>query len=982
MRAQTPLTPTVDGTCNANEYTGGNLGAESSRTGYITWNESTLFVCVGGTGLVNASTNMYVVFDTDPVLDNDPRGGNGFTSQATGTGDSGGATYPFSANLVYYVYGTGGADGNATSSGRGLRYVSTGPNGGNASNAGFGSGVQVWRGDSGTEFSVTFADLGVSSASDVRVLFYYANNFGGGSNYANWPTSNNNGTNPTLNDFFGYTLGSNISPAEDQYFSYREGGTSSYTIGNRPFGSIFFFPSSAATYSAFQTGTTIGRYLVVGNNATVRLAGRESALTIGRDLTVRTGGTVNGAENGLGTSGAISVSGGITVAGGVLRGFQGGVSASSLTISGGQVDVNSANYTVSGATTVSGGTLAMVDYSNVYGSLFTGTLTVTSGTFQGSATGGGTPLGAAGTITSTGTVAVSGGTADLRRSALTAPSVTLSGTGALTTGTGNVAVSGTFMQSAGTLNFGTGATSAQNLVVSNGTATLEAGDGVVTLTGDLNASAGTFAVAQADRLVLASSVGSVATVSSDAGISGDYTSQRTFTATNGWRTVGVPFDNQTVASLNGEVHLQGFSDLRPGPTNVMLYSYNPANATNVGNGSEAFVPVPATTSALTAGDGYLMYVFVTRNPSTGVAEAAATRTWAVTGRETGSATLTKTLPDSDPAIPSSAFHLVANPYAGDLDWDAILTASTNLSTTYQVVNPASGQFVSYTQGSGTYAGRYIAPYTGFFVESDADATPTSITFAKSQKSNANVPAVVGKNAAVVALFDVSVRGAELASSPVRLAFANDARTDADRWDARLLPALTQQYAQLALVSGERSLIVEGRAFPSGSESYTLRFATTRAGRYTIEASDFNNVPDAWSIRLSDRATGQTVDLRSTPYTFDTDVAASERFSLVVSPTATSAERPVATTLVVSPVFPNPARTGAQLRLTSPVAGKAHVDLFDVLGRRVARRAVDGLVPGAERTLTVDVIDLAAGSYVVRITTPDGQTATRRLTVVR
>lgn len=77
--------------------------------------------------------------------------------------------------------------------------------------------------------------------------------------------------------------------------------------------------------------------------------------------------------------------------------------------------------------------------------------------------------------------------------------------------------------------------------------------------------------------------------------------------------------------------------------------------------------------------------------------------------------------------------------------------------------------------------------------------------------------------------------------------------------------------------------------------------------------------------------------------------------------------------------PNPARGAVSLLVAYP-PGHATVDVFDALGRRVAR-VFDGETPGGEQHLSLDASRLAPGIYVVRLTA-DGRVATALLSVVR
>jgi len=75
---------------------------------------------------------------------------------------------------------------------------------------------------------------------------------------------------------------------------------------------------------------------------------------------------------------------------------------------------------------------------------------------------------------------------------------------------------------------------------------------------------------------------------------------------------------------------------------------------------------------------------------------------------------------------------------------------------------------------------------------------------------------------------------------------------------------------------------------------------------------------------------------------------------------------------------NPSRAGGSVILTAPVASDVTLELFDVVGRRVAT-LVDGPVVGEQTVRLSDA--LASGVYVLRLTTESGSLA-RTLTVVR
>ncbi|MEM6784056.1 MAG: PA domain-containing protein [Bacteroidota bacterium] len=98
-----------------------------------------------------------------------------------------------------------------------------------------------------------------------------------------------------------------------------------------------------------------------------------------------------------------------------------------------------------------------------------------------------------------------------------------------------------------------------------------------------------------------------------------------------------------------------------------------------------------------------------------------------------------------------------------------------------------------------------------------------------------------------------------------------------------------------------------------------------------------------------------------------------------SPTATEEETTAGTYRLAS-IYPNPVATTAQVGFTLPTAEEARVEVFDLLGRRVAT-LTDGLRAAGEHRVTLDAASLPSGVYVVRLSTP-GARLTERITVVR
>jgi len=276
--AQSNHTITIDGTNDFNS-TNENLGSEAGRTAYVTWNSSSLFIGIEGNPLVATLSNLYIVINNDPVWDDDPRSGNGRSDQPTSDGQ--GATYPFNADVVFCFYGSNSDDGSVQNPAPGDKYTVSG---GSWSGSSISSGVKIIRKTSScTEIEIPFSETGINSSAEFHVIVYAANQSSPtANNFAQWPTGNSNGGNPTLKDFYSYTRESGINPNSGYYYSFRD-DQAGYSIGGSYFGSIYFVPSSSQTYYC-NALIGLGRHLFIGSNATFSMGSNAANLVIDGNL--------------------------------------------------------------------------------------------------------------------------------------------------------------------------------------------------------------------------------------------------------------------------------------------------------------------------------------------------------------------------------------------------------------------------------------------------------------------------------------------------------------------------------------------------------------------------------------------------------------------------------------------------------------------------------------------------------------------------
>lgn len=100
---------------------------------------------------------------------------------------------------------------------------------------------------------------------------------------------------------------------------------------------------------------------------------------------------------------------------------------------------------------------------------------------------------------------------------------------------------------------------------------------------------------------------------------------------------------------------------------------------------------------------------------------------------------------------------------------------------------------------------------------------------------------------------------------------------------------------------------------------------------------------------------------------------------IAPPVAADADAPLAALRLDA--APNPARGATTLRYTLAEAASVTLDVYDALGRRVARLH-SGPAASGEHRVTWDASGAPAGVYLVRLTGADGARGLRRVTVAR
>jgi hypothetical protein len=317
-------------------------------------------------------------------------------------------------------------------------------------------------------------------------------------------------------------------------------------------------------------------------------------------------------------------------------------------------------------------------------------------------------------------------------------------------------------------------------------------------------------------------------------------------------------------------------------------------------------------------------------------------------------------------LPQSGYHLLGNPYAGVLDWNAVTAAATTTGLdaavyAYEPAGVGAGRYRPYVNGVG--GSRYLLPGQGFLVRVSSARVPASVSFTQAMRygdyyAPASPPAAPAETRPLVQLTLATASGPADEATVYFQAGATagyDAGYDAARLPTAGGPALAWADAQALAISGRPALTAADVTLP-------LSVALPAAGAGTLTATRLLNLPAGTYAYLLDAQTGTATDLARQPsYAFtQTGAIASARFALKLTRTQVLATAPAALAGQVA-LYPNPAH--GTLWLERPAgAPLATAQLLDITGRVVWRQTLGG------GTQAIPVQGLPAGLYVVRVFT--------------
>ncbi len=471
-------------------------------------------------------------------------------------------------------------------------------------------------------------------------------------------------------------------------------------------------------------------------------------------------------------------------------------------------------------------------------------------------------------------------------------------------------------------------------------------------------------------------------------VTGNVTIQRSYSQnSDGWRMLAAPVTGLMYSDLNTSFWTQGapWASKIEGTANLQSFDFASQGWTELGGADAGFG----------TGGGYIFYMYALDDLGAPILPA----TWTATGTPGAMGTMGLSFAT---AI-SDSYNLMGNQSTTNLDWDLTHAASTNMESSYATWDPSvttGGGTTGYkyydaTSGLGA-AGRYVAPFTSFMVA--ANAGGAQIVPTSSEAASRQTAVTYGKNNRIAPHFRLLLEGEGLAENETYLSYGGEATDESGEFDVLRLHPLSLDFVTLWSESDGRRLAFDGRTMDEGREIYDLTVAATRNGQYSLTLLGKHKIPDSWTVTLVDLQTGNKADLSNGEemlfQTRSEDIVTvnsgfestrAPRFRVIVTDsnrTVEASEDLFAQTdvPVLSQNYPNPFNPSTSIRYSIPRSSVVSLEVFDVLGRRLAI-LVDQTQDAGWHEVNFLSGNLGSGTYLYRLVV-DGQSFSRPMLLLK
>lgn len=479
----------------------------------------------------------------------------------------------------------------------------------------------------------------------------------------------------------------------------------------------------------------------------------------------------------------------------------------------------------------------------------------------------------------------------------------------------------------------------------------------------------------------------------------DGNTDQVITGTEGWRILSTPTSGNTYDDLLGDLWTQGIpngADVTNGDPNVLTYD------------GSSFSAVNDLTTTMSPGVGFATYVY-SDDDHDGNPEGFP-KTISVSGSEnTGSIS---------PILTSGAdeWTLVGNPYAFPIAWEEL--SKTDLTGTVYVYDHDITSYISWNGSSGALTDGRIATMQGFWVQNSGSATAEELTIEETDKAN---EATFYKEKADPEI-ELSASKGEL-SNRAFLSFTKNGKAERDNYDGlKLSPLDFKNHLSVSSLTGNTKLDInnlpvefEGELeIPVLVENFIADEKSkewiSAGGEVTLAWTEMENIPENWSLTLTDYQEGITTNMKklgSYRFTLEGDEAKakqapvtsilspivptaekmrksgdSPRFGITIIAGNTVSNEPDETPqdFTLSQNYPNPFNPSTEISYQLEENSEVSLKIYNAMGQHVATLVNETKSAGNYR-VTWNAENMASGIYYYRLQAT-GEIITRQMTLIK
>lgn len=460
----------------------------------------------------------------------------------------------------------------------------------------------------------------------------------------------------------------------------------------------------------------------------------------------------------------------------------------------------------------------------------------------------------------------------------------------------------------------------------------------------------------------------------------------------GWYLMANPLDTP-LGTLFSSVWTQGAINSDAPNGGATLFTYNPLTS------SYAAVTTDLDTTKVRAGQGVLAYVFAFDTYGQPIPEGGGwPKTLTNEGNPFTSSAASVNVRNVDSGMPegtsgSEGFNLFGNPYAWPLRTDSLVA-------TLKRADPLANSYVyRWNQPFQTWqllTSGAIQPYESVFIRAITSGLDADLAFSYDDR-HIPTPGKVDADPLFALTLKHATSGLESVSN---LRFDENASAGIDPYDGYYLSSYARSFANLFAQVGDQSLVINN--LPAGLDrelTVPMHLHASVTGEFEL-SWDAASIPKGWIISVEDVVTGLVTDLsEGGPIRFSFDRAAKATAGNGTF-TLNAADEPVLMLKISGPGvstgledmallptevelgqnYPNPFNPSTQIVYGVPTQSAVNLEVFDILGRRVAV-LVNDQMPAGRHTVSFDASRLASGVYVYRLSV-GSKVMTRRMVLIK